>query len=74
MGLTVDREKEKDYIIVLLQYDFLVGEIEEETDIFLTIISILLSIIVVVVSSYLCYYGLILPQFRNLKSKLNKAD
>lgn len=65
---------ERDYIIVLLQYDFFIGEIDEETDIMLTMVSIILSIIVLISSTYFCYYGLIKPQLYNLKAKFSKND
>ena len=72
---TIDREQgEQDYIMVLLQYDFVVGEIEEEADFMLTFTSIVLSILVIVIGSYLCWHGLIIPQCKNLKEKFGKSD
>ena len=72
-GGEVDRD-EQDYVIVLLSYDFMIGEMDEEADFMLTMVSIILSIIAAIVGPYLCYYGLLKPQCSNLKSKISKDD
>ena len=60
---------EKDYILVLLSYQFVVGEIEEDADIMLTFASIVLSILVVVIGSYLCWHAVIKDRaFKDLKA------
>ena len=53
--------EEQLFTVTLIQHQFMIGEIEEETSIILTIIAIILSIVILVVSCYFCYYGLIKP-------------
>ena len=53
--------KEQDFTAVLIRHNFIVGEIDEETDLFLTLVALAMSIIIVVISCYSCYYGLIKP-------------
>lgn len=59
---------------MLIRHDFFVGEIDEETDLFLTIVAIAMSLVIVVISCYTCYYGLIKPQYRKFKVKFAKSQ
>ena len=52
----------------------MVGEIDEETDLILTIFAIILSIVIVFDSLYFCYYGVIKPQCKKLKNKFGKTQ
>lgn len=68
------QRKEQDFIAVLIKHDFFVGEIEEETDLFLTIVAIAMSLVIIVISCYSCYYGLIKPQYKKLKVRFAKSQ
>ena len=59
---------------MLIRHNFYVGEIEEETDLFLTIVAIVMSLVIVIISCYSCYYGLIKPQYKKLKVKFAKSQ
>jgi len=67
-------DKANDYMLVLLQYEFFVGEIEEEADIMLTFISIVLSIVVIFSGSWFCYQALVKPQYKSFKARLTKQE
>ena len=53
--------RELDFHAVLIQHDFMVGEIEEVEDLFLTLTSIMMSIVIIFASVYFCYFGLLVP-------------
>lgn len=64
--------KEKEYTMVLLQHKFIVGEIEEEADLFLTGIATVMSIVAVLVGIYFCIYGVLIPYYESLKRRVEK--
>jgi len=70
-GSTTSR-KEKYFLIQLLSHDFIVGVIDEETDMFLTLIAIVMSTAITVAILWVCFFGVIKPYFLMLKAKFEK--
>ena len=62
--------REKDFLIVLLSHDFIVGVIDEETDIFLTLVAIVMSIAITVASLWFCFFGVLKPYYLILRAKI----
>ena len=57
-----------------MQHRFVVGEINEEADIFLTVVSLILSVVALVAGSWFCFYGLLKPCCKMLQKKLIKDE